>query len=217
MVTARRNPPRPVKEALSVREEFLAAGRRLFAEKGFEGVSVKDLAAATGHNSALVSYHFHGKEGLFRECLAPLFGAGMANAENVLQAPNSEQDFMTRFQLFWEAFVRTHLEHQDLCLILQRDLHTGVVKELLKGHVWCVHDLLRDFLDAAKKRKFVRTDLESDLISKLMLLSMFHLVAADRFHQELGEQSFLSEKRRARTVQNAVKFFLQGCLAGVGE
>jgi AcrR family transcriptional regulator len=41
----------------------------LFAEKGYEGASVRDLAAAAGVNVAAVSYHFGSKDALYHECL----------------------------------------------------------------------------------------------------------------------------------------------------
>ena len=47
------------------REKLLVAGTELFAKKGFAGVSIRELAIAAGVNSALISYHFGGKEGLY--------------------------------------------------------------------------------------------------------------------------------------------------------
>ncbi|MFO7654826.1 MAG: TetR family transcriptional regulator [Candidatus Krumholzibacteriia bacterium] len=48
---------------------MLAAAERLFAERGFDGVSVRDLAAEADVNVAAVNYHFQGKENLYREVL----------------------------------------------------------------------------------------------------------------------------------------------------
>lgn len=48
------------------RDRILDAAERLFAEKGFEGASVRDLAAAAGVNLAAINYHFGGKESLYR-------------------------------------------------------------------------------------------------------------------------------------------------------
>ncbi|MGB0774456.1 MAG: TetR family transcriptional regulator [Akkermansiaceae bacterium] len=48
----------------------------LFAEKGFEAVSVRDVTNAANVNLASVSYHFGGKEGLIQEtvklCMNPI-------------------------------------------------------------------------------------------------------------------------------------------------
>ena len=47
------------------REQLLDVGRRLFAEKGFEGTSVEEIAATAGVSKPVVYEHFGGKEGLY--------------------------------------------------------------------------------------------------------------------------------------------------------
>jgi AcrR family transcriptional regulator len=47
------------------REQLLAVGRRLFAEKGFEGTSVEEIASTAGVSKPVVYEHFGGKEGLY--------------------------------------------------------------------------------------------------------------------------------------------------------
>ncbi|NWK56616.1 TetR/AcrR family transcriptional regulator [Verrucomicrobiaceae bacterium N1E253] len=63
------------------REQILEAAWELFADKGFEDVSVRDVTNAAGVNLASVSYHFGGKDGLIQEtvkrCLNPLYDYGI--------------------------------------------------------------------------------------------------------------------------------------------
>ncbi|ALC22717.1 TetR family transcriptional regulator [Streptomyces pristinaespiralis] len=47
------------------REQLLDIGRALFAEKGFEGTSVEEIAAKAGVSKPVVYEHFGGKEGLY--------------------------------------------------------------------------------------------------------------------------------------------------------
>jgi AcrR family transcriptional regulator len=47
------------------REQLLDIGRTLFAEKGFEGTSVEEIAAKAGVSKPVVYEHFGGKEGLY--------------------------------------------------------------------------------------------------------------------------------------------------------
>ncbi len=49
----------------ATRRALLEAAAVLFAEHGFEGVSVEDVADRARVNKALVSYHFGGKRGLY--------------------------------------------------------------------------------------------------------------------------------------------------------
>ena len=47
------------------REQLLAVGRTLFAEKGYEAVSVEEIAAKADVSKPIVYEHFGGKEGLY--------------------------------------------------------------------------------------------------------------------------------------------------------
>ncbi len=47
------------------REQLVEIGRTLFAEKGFEGTSVEDIAARAQVSKPVVYEHFGGKEGLY--------------------------------------------------------------------------------------------------------------------------------------------------------
>jgi TetR/AcrR family transcriptional regulator, regulator of cefoperazone and chloramphenicol sensitivity len=54
---------------LETRERLLSAASRLFAERGFAKVTVRDICRRAGANVAAVNYHFHGKTGLYEEVL----------------------------------------------------------------------------------------------------------------------------------------------------
>ena len=47
------------------REQLLDVGRKLFADKGFEGTSVEEIAAHAEVSKPVVYEHFGGKEGLY--------------------------------------------------------------------------------------------------------------------------------------------------------
>ena len=64
-----------VSEQEDARARLIDVAIKLFAEKGYEGTSVRDLATAAGVNVAAVSYHCGSKDELYHEalraCLAP--------------------------------------------------------------------------------------------------------------------------------------------------
>jgi AcrR family transcriptional regulator len=49
------------------RSALVRAGRRLFAERGFDGVSTEEIVVAAGVSRGALYHHFDGKTGLFRE------------------------------------------------------------------------------------------------------------------------------------------------------
>jgi hypothetical protein len=78
--------------------------------------------------------------------------------------------------------------------------------------VVCVDDLLRRFFEGAKRRKFVRPDIDTDLLAKLVVSSLFNLIAIDRFRENLGQTTFLNEKRRSSTISQVTRLLLGGLL-----
>ena len=74
------------------REQLLDVGRRLFAEKGFEGTSVEEIASRAEVSKPVVYEHFGGKEGLYavvvdreiRHLLDEITGALSAGSSRML-------------------------------------------------------------------------------------------------------------------------------------
>ena len=64
--SARQAPSRAKsREDLETRERLLDAAARLFAERGFARVTVRDISRKARANVAAVNYHFGGKDGLY--------------------------------------------------------------------------------------------------------------------------------------------------------
>jgi len=60
-----------IEETRSTRDEILDAAERLFAERGFAGVSMRDIVGATSlKNQASLYYHFRNKRSLYEAVLA---------------------------------------------------------------------------------------------------------------------------------------------------
>ena len=51
------------------RQAIFDAAKRLFAEKGFAGTSIREITSEAGCNLAAVNYYFHGKDKLYLEVL----------------------------------------------------------------------------------------------------------------------------------------------------
>jgi TetR/AcrR family transcriptional regulator, regulator of cefoperazone and chloramphenicol sensitivity len=55
------------------RERIMKAAERLFAERGYDGTSIRAIVAKARVNQAAINYHFAGKDGLYREVLRGAF------------------------------------------------------------------------------------------------------------------------------------------------
>lgn len=64
------------RNASATRATMLQAARQLFAQHGYDGVSLRDIAIRANCNVALVSRYFGGKEKLFQEAVSEGFNLG---------------------------------------------------------------------------------------------------------------------------------------------
>jgi len=77
----RRDPAQPERDDRATRERVRAAARRLFVERGFQKVSVREITEEARANIAAVSYHFRDKLGLYMEVLQEAIAAAREGFE----------------------------------------------------------------------------------------------------------------------------------------
>jgi AcrR family transcriptional regulator len=96
-------------DADSSRQKIFASAERLFAERGFNGVSVRDIAHDAGVNSALVGYYFGGKRGLLSQVY--MHHCTPLNQERMrLLKEFSQSKSGPTLEQVLEAFIRPSLE-----------------------------------------------------------------------------------------------------------
>ena len=115
--SSRRNPRR-------TRQRLMTAALQLFAEKGFEGTSLEQIAGQAKVNKALVSYHFGGKRGLqmaiHEEAFALIMPGLEALRRSTASAEDCVRDFITVFARLAEA--NEHYPVMILRLLIARDV-----------------------------------------------------------------------------------------------
>lgn len=62
-------------QARATRQGIVETARRLFAERGYEGASLQDIADEMGLTKAAVYYHFRSKADILRAIVVPAFHA----------------------------------------------------------------------------------------------------------------------------------------------
>src|SRR5262249_43741389 len=103
------------------RENLLAAAAQVFAKKGYSGATVKAIADEAGCNVSLISYHFDGKEGLFKTLLEGFGRDRLRDAESILQPPESFEDVRAKLRLWMQLFLQHQVQDDSICGILHRE------------------------------------------------------------------------------------------------
>ncbi len=84
---------------------LLAAAREAFVERGYEGATVRSIAARAGVDAAMVNHWFGGKEGLFAKAVLQLPIDPNILVERLLDGPIDEigERIVRNFLAVWDA------------------------------------------------------------------------------------------------------------------
>ncbi len=105
---------------MTKREKILQAGAKLFAERSFNTVGIRDIAREADVNSAMISYYFGGKAGLLRE----IFSAFSERMVAVIrQSMNEAGDHAELVELNVARFLADARQNRDLYLVGLRELN----------------------------------------------------------------------------------------------
>ena len=120
--------------AEGVRERLLAVAEELFSEHGFEGTSIRDLAAAAGCNIASVNYYFGGKEKLYveiwRRHLVVLRETRIASIDKVMSESGGKPGLEELLRSFAYAFIGPLVDERG-----GRRLIRLMTREMIESHL----------------------------------------------------------------------------------
>jgi TetR/AcrR family transcriptional regulator len=130
------------------RSALLAVATPLFAEKGFNGVSVREIAGFAGVNVSMISYYFGGKEGLYGAVLTEQF----AVLRRVAEIAQMDTDPLNKFELYVRATVARYRRNPFLLRFYTSELtnptpcFTTIVKPAIQGVVKILQEFFTDGL-----------------------------------------------------------------------
>ena len=104
--------PKMTKAELT-RERILAAATELFAARGYDGASIRDIEQKAGVNRGLVTYHFGNKEDIWKAAFDHAFLPFLDDLESKADLLRS-LDPKTRMRLMLENFIRVSAERPHM-------------------------------------------------------------------------------------------------------
>lgn len=150
--------PNPATSA--TRAAILAAATPLFASRGMQGTTIRQIAAEARVNSQLIYYYFGDKAGLFR---AALEGAADRVAALLGRAPAGNGPPQARLARFINEWVKVTLEEAPTLRMLYRAMLEGDntlvadIRRYASSHAGQIGTLI----DEAKARAEFRADLDT--------------------------------------------------------
>lgn len=199
--SARPEPERPA------RERLIAAGSKVFWDKGFGGASVREICDQAGTSSNMIHHYFGSKQGLYDEILAGFSESLLVVPIRIIsEPPHNRENLIARL----EIFVTETLE----AIIAQPELFKLVVREKIIFAVFATyHQQLQAFLQSAQKAGIVRAALDAEMLTGLILDRLGNQILYEPWIKEFSGSSIVTDADyRKRWLRANLDLILHGIL-----
>ena len=195
----------------SSRNALLCVAKKLFAQKGFAGTSIRVLSDLAKVNASLVSYHFGGKRGLYHACISNLFTRSAQSSDRILTPPVSAVEFRLRTTLFLEEMLDRYSEDPDAFKIIYHDLenddaiHLGVTEQVVE-----VYQRYVDFMRAAKGQGLLAVGIDPETASSILFSVTNNLMRSDDLSVKYVGKTIRDPAYRKHMIQQIIQIFFDG-------
>ena len=203
---------KPKVDTSSTKESLLKAAQQLFAEKGFEGVSVREIAEKAGANIALISYHFKNKDGLYKECLKEFGLSRLKTAREILTPPQTKEELKIRLEIFMRNMLSsfTHDMHSAKILVREMDMDRPAFRPVIREYIepifyTCVH-----FFEAAIKNKVVSKKLDPLFVTYVIFSCICNAANSEKPMKRNIGANVQDPKIQETIVQHVVHIVTEG-------
>lgn len=178
------------------------------ADKGFDGVSVREVCAHAGTSSNMVHHYFGSKQGLL-DAIVERSSAGVFALPMLIldKEPRSAVEFVSIVELLFESTLDAFIEHRAVMMVVVREQADPEALPTYMEHVTA-------FLERAKQKGFVRGDVDSEMISGFFLDRILNQVQfAPWIQRNYGTDLLSDPEYKRRWSQSNVNVFLNGIVA----
>ncbi|HEY0650934.1 TetR/AcrR family transcriptional regulator [Phenylobacterium sp.] len=160
----------PTRRALAkqqTRLKVLAAARRLFSEQGYEGATIRDIAAAAGMSTGAVFANFTDKSDLFREIMQDDMEALTAAMRDAATRGRNVEDAVLKIFMAGYTFYKTRLQLARAAFSVSWDKDGGPTLRGMQSST-AFQDLFTEQLTAAVERGELSQESEVKLRSQML-------------------------------------------------
>ena len=213
---------------------LLKAAIRIFAEKGFEGAGIREIADVAGVNSSLISFHFGGKAGLHAASLHLAARMAKQTTKTLPVPPLAVGPFavkssvlrqaVTALRAYIREFIRMSLRpNSSLPAEQDRGLERAVLVLIAKSMINPPEESMGSLLEAIQPHidylnrclRVLRSDLDHDGMVR-MGMSIHAQLLFFLFHQDVLARILNEPPCHEDDLPRVVTHFLRFNLNGLG-
>ncbi len=195
---------RKERERLRRREDILEAAKKVFAEKGFSGSTLDEIALRAEYGKGTIYNYFSSKEELF----LTLVREGLQSFKNTVnQALAPCESVVEKLEKYIEVALDYFYDHQNAFKIISFEIHqpnslSGVIQDELREtysrELYFISQLIEQ---GVREGRFRITD--SQRLARVL---------QGMIHSQICQSGCTQHDERSEAIETVKSIFLHGCL-----
>ena len=199
-----------IRDGEATKKKIIKTAEKLFSKRGFNGVSIRDLANACGMSGALILHHFKNKDGIYEAVRLALIEKYVPRFKNHF---DDEPDLFKFIEKIVRGAFAFHKENPIAIRLMNWDRLNGFTKPWPKTEEF--HNMFVERVQKAMDAGEINNNFSADYFG-IMIGGMLHLWTENRdciMHDCLGENYGKAEAEKAdEEYIQQILLFVEKCL-----
>ena len=196
---------------------IMEAAEELFAEKGFDGTSVRDISEKANVNLAMISYYFGSKEKLLEALFNYRAESTLMTIENMLhdKVMTSLQKIYALIDFYIDKFQNQHGFHKIMSreqVTNQRGVTSALILQLKRRN----QALVKQLISEGQKSGEFKKNIDIPIMMATLVGTVSHIVTTQHYYRELNDLQSMSEedlkKHLKKKLSHHLKFLFKAIL-----
>lgn len=196
--------------------QIMEAAEELFAEKGFDGTSVRDVAKEAGVNLAMISYYFGSKEKLMESLFKYRGEFIKLQLESMIE--NKELSSLEKVYALIDNYIERIIKQQCFHKIMAREqmvdlkgTTTLLIYELKRTN----QELVKKLIQEGQKKGDFKKNIDVPLMMATLVGTTSHLVTAQHYYRKLNNLESLSDEEFKKHIKKKLSNHLKSLFKAI--
>jgi AcrR family transcriptional regulator len=190
--------------------QIMETAEVLFAEKGFNGTSVRDIAEKAHVNLAMISYYFGSKDKL----LESLFDYRGEHIKLKLESMVEDKTLgsFEKLDLLIDHYIEKIMNQQCFSRIMVREQvvnHTGITAELITQMKKRNQEIISKLIHQGQKKGEFKRNIDIPLMMATLVGTAGHLIATQPYYREINNLQSMSDEEFQKHIKKKLSQHLK--------
>lgn len=190
--------------------QIMEAAEKLFAAKGFDGTSVRDIADTAGVNLAMISYYFGSKEKLMEAMFDYRSESFKLQLENMIH--NKELEPMQKVEQLIDQYIEKLMNQQCFHRVMVREQmmnNNGIIAMRIQQLKMRNQELIKQLILQGQKKGHFKKNIDIPLLMITLIGTVSQLVTTQHYYREMNNLQSLSDEEFQKHIRKKLSLHLK--------